>query len=107
MCPNFWALQQVSLSNFNRIVRSVRAFSRELSRVPRKVAAPSPPEPRRLKLGLALGGGFARGLAHIGALKALEEAAIPVEFMAGTSVGSIIGACYCAGMTAAELAEVA
>lgn len=58
-------------------------------------------------LGLALGGGFARGLAHIGVLKALEEAGIPVDFVAGTSVGAIIGACYCAGMNAGELEEVA
>jgi NTE family protein len=95
------------LTTFSRIVRSVRAFSRELSRVPIKVEASLVPEPRRLKLGLALGGGFARGLVHIGVLKALDEAEIPVEFVAGTSVGSIIGACYCAGMKAAELAEVA
>jgi NTE family protein len=54
-----------------------------------------------------LGGGFARGLVHIGVLKALEEASIPIDFVAGTSVGSIIGACYCAGMTAGELEEVA
>jgi NTE family protein len=66
-----------------------------------------PPDPRRLKLGLALGGGFARGLVHIGVLKALEDASIPIDFVAGTSVGSIIGACYCAGMTAGELEEVA
>ena len=63
--------------------------------------------PRRLALGLALGGGFARGLAHIGVLKALEEAEIPVDFVAGTSVGAIIGACYCAGMNAGEIEEVA
>jgi NTE family protein len=63
--------------------------------------------PRRLKLGLALGGGFARGLAHIGVLKALEAAEIPVDFVAGTSVGAIIGACYCAGMNAGEIEEVA
>jgi NTE family protein len=68
--------------------------------------AEQPPR-RRLKFGVALGGGFARGLAHIGVLKALEEAAIPVDFVAGTSVGAIIGACYCAGMNAAELEEVA
>ena len=68
---------------------------------------PLQPQPRRLKLGLALGGGFARGLVHIGVLKALEEASIPVDFVAGTSVGSIIGACYCAGMNAVELEEIA
>lgn len=98
--------QRVSfLTTFNKIVRSVRAFSRELSK-----PAPThsvPVEPHRLKLGVALGGGFARGLVHIGVLKALDEASIPVDYVAGTSVGSIIGACYCAGMRAAELEELA
>ena len=58
-------------------------------------------------MGVALGGGFARGLVHIGVLKALEQAAIPVDFVAGTSVGAIIGACYCSGMTASDLEAVA
>jgi NTE family protein len=56
---------------------------------------------------LALGGGFARGLAHIGVLKALEEEKIPLACVGGTSVGAVIGAAYCAGMSAAELAEMA
>jgi len=64
-------------------------------------------QPARLRLGIALGGGFARGLAHIGVLKALEEAQIPVDFVAGTSVGAIIGACYCTGLSAAEMEEIA
>jgi len=54
-----------------------------------------------------LGGGFARGIAHVGALKVLEEENIPIDFLAGTSVGAIIGAGYCSGMTAAELADLA
>jgi len=49
------------------------------------------------KLGLALGGGGARGLAHIGVLKVLEEEGLAAEFVAGTSVGSLIGALYCCG----------
>jgi len=65
------------------------------------------PRPRRRKLGLALGGGFARGIAHIGVLKVLEEEKIPIDFVAGTRVGSIIGAAFCAGMSAKELEEVA
>lgn len=95
------------MSTFGRIARSVRAFSRELSRPPIPNQTLQPAQPRRLKLGVALGGGFARGLVHIGVLTALDEAAIPVDFVAGTSVGAIIGACYCAGMNAAELEEVA
>ncbi|MGA1868570.1 MAG: patatin-like phospholipase family protein [bacterium] len=49
---------------------------------------------QRLKVGLALGGGAARGLAHIGALKALEESKIPIHYIAGCSMGAIIGGLY-------------
>jgi len=97
-----------ALSTLRRFVRSMRAFSRELSRpVSREQRQFEFAEPRRLKLGVALGGGFARGLVHIGVLKALEDAAIPVDFVGGTSVGAIIGACYCAGVSAEELKEIA
>jgi NTE family protein len=49
---------------------------------------------RRKKIGLALGGGGAKGLAHIGVIKALEEARIPIDFIAGTSMGALIGGWY-------------
>ena len=58
-------------------------------------------------MGIALGGGFARGIAHIGALKVLEQENIPVDYVAGTSVGAIIGAAYCGGTTSAELEDMA
>ncbi len=90
------------MNNLDRIVRSVRAFSRELTRSPNE-----PQASRRLTLGIALGGGFARGIAHIGVLKVLEQENIPVDYVAGTSVGAIIGASYCGGMTSAELEEMA
>jgi NTE family protein len=61
------------------------------------------PEGRRPKLGLALGGGFARGLAHVGVLKALEEYEIPLDFIAGTSVGALIAAVYASGTSLAEM----
>ena len=51
----------------------------------------------RKKLGFALGAGGSRGVAHIGFLKAMEEAGIKPDFIAGTSMGSIIGACYAKG----------
>jgi len=51
----------------------------------------------RPKVGLALGGGFARGIAHIGVLRVLEEHQIPVDFIAGTSVGALIAATYASG----------
>jgi NTE family protein len=49
------------------------------------------------KIGLALGGGVARGIAHLGVLSALEEAGLPIDCVVGTSAGSVIGAVYCAG----------
>jgi len=57
----------------------------------------------RLRVGLALGGGVARGLAHIGVIAVLEEAGVPIDCVAGTSMGAIIGASYCAGLTVDEL----
>jgi NTE family protein len=88
------------MRSFNRIIRSVQALGRELSR---KGAAVGPRMPA---LGVALGGGFARGMAHIGVLKVLEEEGIPVRFVAGTSVGALIGASYCSGLTIEELEKL-
>ena len=51
---------------------------------------------RRFKVGLALGGGAARGLAHLGVLRVLEREGVPVDLIAGTSMGALIGAMYCA-----------
>ncbi len=53
--------------------------------------------PERPRVGLALAGGFARGIAHIGVLRVLREAGIPIDCVAGTSVGALIGTAYCAG----------
>ncbi len=52
----------------------------------------------RPKIGLALSGGGARGAAHIGVLKVLEENLIPVDYIVGTSMGDIVGALYASGM---------
>ena len=59
------------------------------------------------KVGLTLSGGAARGLAHIGVLQALEEENIPVDMIAGTSIGSIIGACYAKDRQLAPLKKIA
>lgn len=59
------------------------------------------------KVGLALGGGGARGFAHLGAIKAFEEFGIKFDYIAGTSAGSVVGACYAAGMTYDEIYEAA
>jgi NTE family protein len=58
-------------------------------------------------IALALGGGFARGIAHIGVLKVLERENIPVRCIAGTSVGALIGAAYCSGVSTEELEYIA
>jgi NTE family protein len=62
--------------------------------------------PARSKVGLVLSGGGARGGAHIGVLKALEELRVPVDYLAGTSIGAIIGGFYVSGMSVAELEEL-
>jgi NTE family protein len=61
---------------------------------------------KRPRVGLALAGGFARGIAHIGVLRVLREARIPVDFVAGTSVGALIGAIYCAGTTLEDMEKI-
>jgi NTE family protein len=69
---------------------------------------PPPPAPKRPpRLGLALGGGAARGFAHIGVIQVLEEAGIKPDLVAGTSAGSLVAALYAHGKTGAELASVA
>ena len=72
--------------------------------------APTPPssdttatQPPRPKIGLVLSGGGARGAAHIGVLKVLEELRVPVDVIAGTSMGSIVGAAYATGMTVPQM----
>lgn len=59
----------------------------------------------RPKIGLALGGGGAKGGAHVGVLKVLEELNVPVDYIAGTSIGGIVGGLYATGLTADELAD--
>jgi NTE family protein len=91
------------VKSLEKIIRSVQAIGRELSR-----KSSVPEDARRAPaIGLALGGGFARGIAHIGVLRVLEEAGIPIRAVTGTSVGALIGAAYCSGLCCDELDEVA
>ena len=62
---------------------------------------------RKIKVGLALGGGGARGIAHLGAIKAFEEYGIKFDYIAGTSAGSLVGALYAYGLGADRLIEIA
>jgi NTE family protein len=59
------------------------------------------------RLGLALGGGAARGFAHIGVIQVLEEAGIRPDLVVGTSAGSLVAALYAHGKTGTELASMA
>ena len=84
-------------------VRSLRAFAYS----PRPRERATQPASTRPRIGLALGGGFARGMAHIGVIKVLVENAIPIDALAGVSVGSIIAAALATGATPEQMAAEA
>jgi NTE family protein len=67
---------------------------------------PSAPVAARPKIGLALSGGGARGAAHIGVLKVLEELRVPVDCVTGTSMGSVVGGSFAAGTTPAQMEQI-
>ena len=75
---------------FSKAVRGLRSFA---------YSGPG----GRPKVGLALGGGFARGIAHIGVLRVLEEHVVQIDFIAGTSVGALIAATYASGTSLDEM----
>jgi NTE family protein len=64
------------------------------------------PPTRRPKIGLVLGGGGAKGISHIGVIKVLEELHIPVDYIAGTSMGSLVGGAYASGMSSDEMTRL-
>ncbi len=66
-----------------------------------------PPPPLPIKVGLALGGGAARGFAHVGVIKVLEANGITPDLVVGTSAGAVVGALYSAGLNAADLQKLA
>ena len=76
------------------------------SPAPPLAAVPKPP-PRLPRIGLALGGGAARGFAHIGVIQVLEENGIKPDLVVGTSAGSLVAALYASGKSGAELATLA
>lgn len=67
------------------------------------VSLPAVAQTARPKIGLALSGGGATGFAHVGVLKALEEMNVPIDYVAGTSMGALIGALYASGMSPEEI----
>lgn len=83
------------------------ATRNDTASVPTPPAVPeSPPRPP-LKVGLALGGGAARGFAHIGVIQVLEEAGIKPDLVVGTSAGSVVAALYASGKTGPQMQQVA
>jgi len=82
-----------SLKWIGKAVRGLRTF------------AYGPGEGGRPKVGVALGGGFARGIAHVGVLRVLRDNEIPVDFIAGTSVGALIATAYASGTSIEEMAR--
>ena len=67
---------------------------------------PETPAARPRTVGVVMSGGGAKGLYHIGVLEALEENGVPIDYVAGTSMGSIIAAMYAAGYSPAEMREI-
>lgn len=65
----------------------------------------APGDGNRPKVGVALGGGFARGIAHVGVLRVLEHNNIPIDFIAGTSVGALVATAYASGTSLDEMAR--
>jgi len=88
-------------ANAQSLLRSAKEWFRAFSNGYAEVSE------RRPKVGLALAGGFARGIAHIGVLRVFREAGIPIDMVAGTSVGALIGASYCAGASLEMMEEIA
>ena len=74
---------------------------------PGKSAAPAQAAAEPVRIGIALGGGAAKGFAHIGVIKMLEANGLAPAVVAGTSAGSVVGALYASGMDAFELQEKA
>ncbi len=66
-----------------------------------------PAAPKPLRIGLALGGGAARGFAHIGVIKALEARGVQIDIVCGTSAGSVVGALYASGMSGLQINKLA
>lgn len=65
------------------------------------------PKEKRPKIILVLGGGGARGFAHVGVLKALREANIPIDMVVGTSMGALVGSLFCSGMKIEDIEKIA
>lgn len=82
-------------------------FSGCATKVETPAVSATPATPKKLKIGLALGGGAARGFAHVGVIAVLEEAGLRPQLVVGTSAGSLVAALYASGKTSAQLLQTA
>jgi NTE family protein len=89
-----------------RMKRWTARWRLALRRHPRSVPEPPPPPPSPPRIGLALGGGFARGIAHVGVLRVFEREKIPLHCITGVSAGAIVAAAYASGATPDEIAAI-
>ena len=90
MRKSFWILGAILL-----LVTPITAYSQDATS-----------EKERPQIGLVLSGGGAKGAAHIGVLKYIEEVGIPIDYIAGTSMGSIVGGMYALGYSSDEILDI-
>ncbi len=89
------------------LLSAIKLFLPFLCLAQQQVSLKVTSSPGRPKIGLTLSGGGARGLAHIGVLKALDSAGLNVDYVTGTSMGSVIGGLYAAGYSGKEIEQIA
>lgn len=89
----------------NQSYRRLRSATPVLALIALILSLPTAIAGERPKIGLALGGGGARGGAHLGVLKRIEELRIPVDYIAGTSMGAVVGGLYATGMSTGDIEE--
>lgn len=92
-----------SLVSETKSTTPIRSISTVTAKETTTTSTSESAQTRRPKIGLALGGGGARGAAHVGVLRVLERQGIHVDMIAGTSVGAIVGGMYCAGLSVDEI----
>lgn len=93
---------------FSATVRGQEIIAPNVEQSNQQARQTTPPQTKkRPRVGLVLSGGGARGFAHVGVLKVLEENRIPVDYISGASMGALVGALYATGRTTAEMERIA
>ena len=94
------------VSTMNCRVRTVARYVVVFIALSAGSGAAEPQAPARPRIGVAFGGGSARGLAHVGIIRWFEEHRIPIDLVAGTSMGGLVGGAFASGMSADEIARM-